>query len=115
MRYLLMISADESQVDEAVRPEGMKAFDAWMDDLLARGVIRAHEGLMPSRTATTVRVRGDEVLLTDGPYIEAKEQIGGFALIEVDDLDEAVEIAAGHPACAIGQVEIRPLRPPRES
>jgi hypothetical protein len=112
MRYLLMISADETQVDEAVNEEGMKAFNAWMDDLVERGVIHAHEGLQPSRTATTVRVRGDEVLLTDGPYIEAKEQIGGFALIEVDDLDEAVEIAAGHPACSWGQVEIRPLREP---
>jgi hypothetical protein len=112
MRYMLMISADETQVDEVVNEEGMKAFTAWMDDLVERGVIRAHEGLLPSRTATTVRVRGDEVLLTDGPYIEAKEQIGGFALIEVDDLDEAVEIAAGHPACSVGQVEIRPLREP---
>jgi hypothetical protein len=95
-----------------VNEEGVKAFNAWMDDLVERGVIRAHEGLQPSRTATTVRVRGDDVLLTDGPYIEAKEQIGGFALIEVDDLDEAVEIAAGHPACSVGQVEIRPLREP---
>jgi hypothetical protein len=112
MRYLLMISADETQVDEVVNEEGVKAFNAWMDDLVERGVIRAHEGLQPSRTATTVRVRGDEVLLTDGPYIEAKDQIGGFALIEVDDLDEAVEIAAGHPACSVGQVEIRPLREP---
>jgi hypothetical protein len=112
MRYLLMISADETQIDEGVNEEGMKVFTAWMDDLVERGVIRAHEGLQPSRTATTVRVRGDEVLLTDGPYIEAKEQIGGFALIEVDDLDEAVEIAAGHPACSWGQVEIRPLREP---
>lgn len=110
MRYLLMISADESQVDEVVSEEGMRAFTAWMDDLVERGVLRAHEGLQPSRTATTVRVRGDEVLLTDGPYVEAKDQIGGFALIEVDDLDEAIEIAAGHPACAVGQVEIRPLR-----
>ncbi|MGH3326753.1 MAG: YciI family protein [Streptomycetales bacterium] len=112
MRYLLMISADETQVDEVVNEEGMKAFTAWMDDLVMRGVFRAHEGLHPSRTATTVRVRGDEVLLTDGPYIEAKDQIGGFALIEVDNLDEAVEIAAGHPACSVGQVEIRPLRAP---
>lgn len=112
MRYMLMISADESQVDEVVNEEGMKAFTAWMDDLVERGVIRAHEGLQPSRTATTVRVRGDEVLLTDGPYLEAKDQIGGFAVIDVDDLDEAIRIAAGHPACSVGQVEIRPLREP---
>ena len=73
-------------------------------------MLEAHEGLHPSRTATTVRVRGDEVLLTDGPFIEAKEQIGGFALVDCRDLDEAIEIAAGHPAAAIGQVEIRPVR-----
>lgn len=111
MRYLLMISADESQVDDVVSEEGILAFTRWMDDLVERGVIQAHEGLQPSRTATTVRVRGDQVLLTDGPYIEAKDQIGGFAIVDVADLDEAIEIAAGHPACAVGQVEIRPLRP----
>jgi hypothetical protein len=118
MRYLLMISADESLVGDdvgedvnvGVNADGMAAFNAWIDDLMARGVLRAHEGLHPSRTATTVRVRGGEALLTDGPYMEAKEQIGGFALIEVDDLDEAIEIAAAHPACSFGQVEIRPLR-----
>jgi hypothetical protein len=128
MRYLLMISAEETEDDstdaltgttlapdatgepERRCAEGMAAFTAWLDDLTARGVLRAHEGLWPSRTATTVRVRGDQVLLTDGPYIEAKEQIGGFALIEVENLDEAIEVAAGHPACARGQVEVRPLR-----
>lgn len=129
MRYLLMISAEESEDDgadpltgtrldtpdetaelERRRAAGMAAFTDWLDDLTARGVLRAHEGLWPSRTATTVRVREAQVLLTDGPYIEAKEQIGGFALIEVEDLDEAIEVAAGHPACAWGQVEVRPLR-----
>jgi hypothetical protein len=129
MRYLLMISAEETEDDatdpltgttlaasdvtgepERRRAAGMAAFTAWLDDLTARGVLRAHEGLWPSRTATTVRVREAQVLLTDGPYIEAKEQIGGFALIEVENLDEAIEVAAGHPACAWGQVEVRPLR-----
>lgn len=112
MRYLLMISADESQIDDVVSEEGLREFARWMDDLVDRGVIRAHEGLRPSHTATTVRVRGDEVLLTDGPYIEAKDQVGGFAIVDVDDLDEAIEIAAGHPACRFGQVEIRPIREP---
>ena len=107
MRYMLMISADETQVDEVVNAEGIKAFNAWMDDLVERGVIRAHEGLQPSRTATTVRVRGDEVLLTDGPYIEAKEQIGGFYIIEAADLDAALEWAS-RTSDAVGKpIEVR--------
>jgi hypothetical protein len=110
MRYLLLISADEDVAEEAMREGGFGGFPAWLDDLERRGVLRAHQGLHPSRTATTVRVRGGEVLLTDGPFIEAREQIGGFALIDCRDLDEAIEIAAGHPASAIGQVEIRPVR-----
>jgi hypothetical protein len=110
MRYLLLISADEAETDEIVSPEGLVEFRAWLTDLQRRGVLRAHEGLEPSTTATTVRVRGGEVLLTDGPYAETKDQIGGFAIVECDDLDEAVEIAAGHPAARFGQVEVRPVR-----
>lgn len=109
MRYLLLISADESRTDVLATPEKGRQFHAWMDDLMQRGVLVAHEGLRPSPLATTVRVRGDQVLLTDGPYIEGKDQIGGFALIDVDDLDAAIEIAAGHPATDFGQVEIRPV------
>jgi hypothetical protein len=60
-----------------------------------------------------VRVRNDEVLLTDGPFAETKEQIGGFVLIDCADLDEAIEIAAKHPAAGYGTIEIRPvLEPP---
>jgi hypothetical protein len=110
MRFLLLISADEDVAAAAMTEGGFDRFGAWLDDLRRRGVLRAHEGLHPSGTATTVRVRGDEVLLTDGPFIEGREQIGGLALIDCADLDEAVEIAAGHPATAIGQVEIRPVR-----
>ena len=113
LRYMLLISADEAQVDDVVSDEGVRAFNTWMDDLVRRGVIRAHEGLEPSRTATTVRVRDGRLAVTDGPYAEAKEHIGKLhALIEVDSLDEAVQIAAGHPASAVGQVEIRPVREP---
>jgi hypothetical protein len=85
-------------------------FTEWMADLERRGVLEVHAGLEPSPTATTVRVRDEEVLLTDGPFMEGREQVGGFALINCRDLDEAIEIAAGHPATAIGQVEIRPVR-----
>jgi hypothetical protein len=109
-RYLLLISADEDTAADAMRDGRFGTFSAWLSDLEERGVLRAHEGLHASGTATTVRVRDAEVLLTDGPFIESKEQIGGLAIVECADLDEAVAIAAGHPAAAIGQVEIRPVR-----
>lgn len=110
MRYLLLISADEELAERTNSAAGFDSFRSWLADLQRRGVLRAHEGLHPSRAATTVRVRDGEVLLTDGPFIEGKEQIGGLALVDCADLDEAIEIAAGHPATAIGQVEIRPVR-----
>jgi hypothetical protein len=113
---MLLISADESGQQAAEYDLGDSPdFDvvrAWLADLQQRGVLQVHEGLHPSRTATTVRVRGDEVLLSDGPFAEAKDQVGGFAVIECDDLDEAIEVAAGHPAARFGQVEIRPVREP---
>jgi hypothetical protein len=109
MRYLLLISADEEQAKQAMCRGEFATFTEWLADLQRRGVLRAHEGLQPSADGTTVRVRDSQVLRTDGPYIEGREQIGGFVLIEGVDLDEAVAIAAGHPAAKLGQVEIRPV------
>jgi hypothetical protein len=110
VRYLLMISADEEFAGKVMASGDFSGFEAWLADLERRGVLEVHQGLHPSPTATTVRVRDDEVLLTDGPFIEGREQIGGLALIDCADLDEAIAIAAGHPAAAFGQVEIRPVR-----
>lgn len=110
MRYLLLISADEEAPARSMAAGRFGGFAAWMADLERRGVLEVHAGLHPSPTATTVRVRDAEVLLTDGPFIEGREQVGGLALIDCRDLDEAIEIAAGHPAAAWGQVEIRPVR-----
>ncbi|MCA2214013.1 YciI family protein [Jidongwangia harbinensis] len=110
MRYLLLISADEVTAQERKVAGAYDRFTEWMADLERRGVLELHAGLHPSPTATTVRVRDEEVLLTDGPFVEGREQVGEFALINCRDLDEAIEIAAGHPATAIGQVEIRPVR-----
>jgi hypothetical protein len=110
VRYLLLISADEETAEKSMAAGGFGDFPAWLADLERRGVLEAHEGLHPSPTATTVRVRDGEVLLTDGPFAEGREQVGGFALVNCRDLDEAIEIAAGHPATRIGQVEIRPVR-----
>jgi hypothetical protein len=109
---MLLISAEEAEAEEALDTDDFAVVRAWLADLRRRGVLQVHEGLHPSRTATTVRVRGDEVLLTDGPFAETKDQVGGFAIVECDDIDEAIEIATGHPAARFGQVEIRPVRDP---
>ncbi|AXB44394.1 YciI family protein [Amycolatopsis albispora] len=104
MRYLLMIGGEEGS--EAEKLEGC---GGWTERMERRGVLRSGVALRPPDEAVTVRVRGDEVLRSDGPFAETKEQIGGFCVIECADLDEAVEIAADHPVAELGLIEIRPL------
>jgi hypothetical protein len=84
----------------------------WSEEMRQRGVLRGGAGLRPPSDATTVRVRNGAVLLTDGPFAETKEQLAGFSLIQCADLDEAIEIAARHPAAGTGMIEIRPVREP---
>ena len=112
MRYLLLINADESSFD-AVSPEeaaaSMAAYGAWMERAQERGVLQGGERLRPTTDATTVRVRDDKVLTTDGPFAETKEQIGGYFLVDCKDLDEAIELASGIPAAATGSIEVRPI------
>ena len=110
MQYLLLISADEEAAVTRMREGAFPSFDTWITDLEQRGVLRTHVGLHESATATTVRLRDGEVLLTDGPFAEGREQVGGLAVVDCADLDEAVAIAAAHPAAAFGQVEVRPVR-----
>jgi hypothetical protein len=74
-----------------------------------RGVLREVIGLRPGGEATTVRVRGDEVLLTDGPFAETKDRIGGFGLIDCADIGEALAIASAHPMAGLGVIEVRPV------
>ncbi|MBM7503361.1 YciI family protein [Agromyces aurantiacus] len=81
----------------------------WVDEVEARGVSEYGERLRPEQDATTVRVRGGEVLVVDGPFTESKESIGGFDVIEASDLDEAIEVASKHPVASFGRVEIRPF------
>jgi hypothetical protein len=81
----------------------------WVDDLESRGAAEYGERLRPDQDATTVRVRDGQLLVTDGPFTESKESIGGFDIIDVADLDEAIEIASRHPAASFGRVEVRPF------
>ena len=68
--------------------------------------------LRPADEATTVRVRGGDLLVSDGPFAETKEQVGGYTVLECADLDEAIEAAAGHPSAQFGLIEIRPIWQP---
>lgn len=104
MKYLLLICGDESAAAHA--DDGC---EGWSEEMQRRGVLQGGAGLQPPGDATTVRVRDDAIELTDGPFAESKEQIGGFCLIDCADLDEAIEVAAKHPAARYGTIEIRPL------
>jgi len=108
MQYALLIAGDREPTPE----ELAMGCGGWSEEMAARGVVRGGAELRPPAESTTVRVRGGEVLLTDGPFADTKEQIGGLVLIECADLDEAVEIAAKHPAAGYGMIEIRPLFQP---
>jgi hypothetical protein len=82
----------------------------WLEEMVGRGVRLDGDQLRPPDQARTVRVRGGEVLLTDGPFAETKEVIIGYDVLECADLDEAVEVAAKHPVAQMGTIEVRPFR-----
>jgi hypothetical protein len=111
MRYLLLIYTPESDVqppaDEAAAE--FAAYEAFGREVAERGAFVAGEALHPTSSATTVRVRDDEILATDGPFAETKEALGGFYLVEARDLDEAIELAARIPGAKRGSVEVRPI------
>jgi len=112
MKYLCSIYGEESQWSSAT-PEQMnevlEAYGAFGEEAGQAGVILAGEGLEPTSSATTVRVRDGERMLTDGPFAETKEQLGGFYLLECNSLDEAIEWASKIPGAASGSVEVRPV------
>ncbi|MFF3144891.1 YciI family protein [Streptomyces sp. NPDC057927] len=85
-------------------------FTSYIDEVRSRDIVKGGARLRPSTDATTVRVQGDEVLLSDGPFVESKEYVADFDLIEVADLDEAIALASRHPAAlGGGSVEVRPV------
>jgi hypothetical protein len=112
MRYALLIYGDQSRRESATGEEIQAVFeahDAFSKSLADQGVMRGGEGLQPTSAATTVRVRDGERLVTDGPFAETKEQLGGFYLVECESIDEAIETAARVPGATEGSIEIRPL------
>ncbi len=112
MKYMLLMYANESVAPNYTPDEQRAAFQAWQDllrDAKAAGVLLSSNGLSPTANATTVRVRDGKTLITDGPFAETHEQLGGFFLLDCQDLDEAISWAGKIPHARYGSVEIRPL------
>jgi len=113
MKYLFMVIVDEKRLQAMSESEAQSLDDESLeyDDALRKGGhFLAAQALESINTATTVRIRNGKVLMTDGPFVETKEQVGGFILIEAKDLDEAIELASHIPVIRFGAVEIRPIK-----
>ncbi|GAA2270334.1 YciI family protein [Actinomadura sp. NPDC048955] len=112
MHYLMLICGNEEWEPSPAELAAVIAdTEAWVKEMDGRGVRRFGDRLRPTGTATTVRVRDGETLLSDGPFAETKEQILGFDLIDCADLEEALDIASRHPSARLGSIEVRPLWP----
>jgi hypothetical protein len=109
MQYMLLIYVDERILDEAERERCYQESTRLTQDLRASGKYLAASPLHPTSAATSVRVRDDKRLVTDGPFAETREQLGGYFLVDADDRDEAIAIAARIPMARKGTVEVRPV------
>jgi hypothetical protein len=109
MKYLMFVCVDHAlATPDATKDIGRDAM-AWVEEMDGRGVRLQGNRLQEISNATTVRVRGGEVVLSDGPFAETKELIGGFDILDCADLDEAIEVAGKHPVARIGCLEVRPF------
>ena len=109
MKYMLLIYGDEQALDDATREKCYVESASLARDIHASGKYLGASPLHPTSAATSVRVRGGKRLVTDGPFAETREQLGGYYLIEANDLDEAIEIAERVPGVHWGTIEIRPV------
>jgi len=112
MQFIMLITEAESRwadIDEKEAGEVIGRYMQWGKEVGEAGKLLGGERLQPTHTATTVRVRDGETMLSDGPFAETKEQLGGFYLVEADDLDDAIAMAAKIPAAETGSVEVRPV------
>jgi hypothetical protein len=113
MKFLMLVCWDTERMNALMEPAPGEAQEdegfPWLDDLQARGIWVTGDQLAPPRRAKSVRVRDGKKMVTDGPFVETKEVVGGFDLLECGSLEEAVEIASEHPVAQIGTIEVRPL------
>lgn len=110
MKYLMMVCVE---VGKELPPElegrVNSEVEAWISETDGRGVRLQGQVLADAQDATTVRVRAGELVISDGPFAETKEQIGGFDILDCADLDEAIEVASKHPVARFGSLELRPF------
>lgn len=114
MTYMLLIHEDEQafqSLSEAERKAVYAAHHKFWEEISASGHFVGGHELQPTATATTVRVRNGTRLVTDGPFAEAREQLGGYYLVNAKDLDEAIALAARVPSALTGTIEVRPVVP----
>ncbi|HEX4704127.1 MAG TPA: YciI family protein [Pseudonocardiaceae bacterium] len=110
MRYVLLIyNCDRPEPTDARFPEALARVNAFADECRRRGALMGGEPLHSENTATTVRVRDGRTLITDGPFAETHEHLGGFYILECRGLDEALELAALCPMAEDGSIEVRPV------
>ena len=119
MQYLLLLNETETEFAKRNDPEQAGAYwggwNAFISSMAQAGIIVKGDGLQGPHTATTVRIRDGKRLVQDGPFADTKEQLGGYFVIEVPDLDTALEWAARSPSPADASVEVRPVLPPMET
>jgi hypothetical protein len=116
MQYLLLIYDDEqvwASMPEQERSRYYDEYRAYTTELQEKGVFVGGAQLQPTATATTVHVRDGEQIVTDGPFADTKEQLGGYYVIEAESVDDALEWAARIPSARLGRIEVRPLVPSR--
>jgi hypothetical protein len=112
MRYILLIYSRETDwtgLSDEQKGEMIGQYRAFTESIKKSGNYLAGDGLEPTTTATTVRLRNGKAMTTDGPFAETREQLGGYYIIRAKDLDEASAIAARVPGAAVGSIEVRPI------
>src|SRR4051812_19451652 len=112
VQYMLLIYSDEkagADMSKEAMDTMMSEYNAYTDDLGKAGVMRAGDALHPTSAATTVRVQNGKTVTTHGPFAETKEQLGGYYLVDCNNLDEAIEWAAKCPGARSGSIEVRPI------
>jgi hypothetical protein len=113
MRYMLIHYIDAAILDAEDDGEALeedREIEAWDKEMEARGILVGGGVLRAPRSTTTLRVRNGELLVTDGPFAETKEQIAGYSVLECADLDQAIEVSARHPTARFGTFELRPYQ-----